>query len=58
MGSGFGAVSLERVLGAIPTLFEMAVAGSFKVETEPIPLAEVEAAWNRKASGKRIVFTT
>ena len=58
MGSGFGAVSLERVLGAIPTLFEMAAAGSLKVETEPIPLAEVEAAWNRKASGKRIVFTT
>lgn len=58
MGSGFGSVPLERVLGAIPTLFELAVAGSLKVATEALPLAEVESAWNRKESGKRIVFTT
>jgi NADPH:quinone reductase-like Zn-dependent oxidoreductase len=58
MGSGFGAVPLERVLGAIPTLFELVAAGSLKVATEPIPLAGVEAAWNRKENGKRIVFTT
>jgi NADPH:quinone reductase-like Zn-dependent oxidoreductase len=58
MGSGFGSVPLERVLDAIPTLFELAVAGSLKVATEALPLAEVESAWNRKESGKRIVFTT
>ena len=58
MGSGFGSVPLERVLGAIPTLFEMAAAGSVKVAAEPVPLAEVEAAWSRRESGKRIVFTT
>ncbi|MGA9584075.1 MAG: zinc-binding alcohol dehydrogenase family protein, partial [Terracidiphilus sp.] len=57
MGSGFGAVPLQRVLDAIPTLFSMAAAGSLKVATEPIPLADVEAAWNRKESSKRIVFT-
>ena len=57
MGSGFGSVPLEQVLAAIPTLFSMAAAGSLRVATEPVPLAEVEAAWNRKESGKRIVFT-
>ncbi len=58
MGSGFGSVPLERVLAAIPTLFEMAAAGSLKVAAEPVPLAEVESVWSRKESGKRIVFTT
>lgn len=58
MGSGFGAVPLARVLDAIPTFFAMAADGSLKVATEPVPLAEVEAAWSRKSSGKRIVFTT
>jgi NADPH:quinone reductase-like Zn-dependent oxidoreductase len=58
MGSGFGAVPLGQVLNAIPTLFKMAAAGLLKVATEPVPLADVEAAWNRKESGKRIVFTT
>ena len=57
MGSGFGSVPLEQVLGAIPTLFSMAAAGSLRVATEPVPLVDVEAAWKRKESGKRIVFT-
>ncbi|MGA8742975.1 MAG: zinc-binding alcohol dehydrogenase family protein [Terracidiphilus sp.] len=57
MGSGYGAVPLDRVLNAIPTLFKLAAAGSLRVAAEPVPLAEVEAAWNRKESGKRIVFT-
>ncbi len=57
MGSGFGAVSLDRVLEAIPTLFSMASEGALRVAAEPVPLAEVETGWNRKESGKRIVFT-
>ncbi|MGC1423960.1 MAG: zinc-binding alcohol dehydrogenase family protein [Terracidiphilus sp.] len=58
MGGGFGSVPLERVFSAIPTLFELAATGSLKVTTEPVPLAEVETAWSRKESGRRIVFTT
>jgi len=27
------------------------------VATEPVPLAEVEPAWNRVEKGRRIVFT-
>ena len=57
MGSGFGAVPLEGVLGAIPKLFAMAAAGSLKIAAEPVPLAQVETAWGRKESGNRIVFT-
>jgi NADPH2:quinone reductase len=57
MGSGFGAVPLDQVLAAIPTLFKMAVAGSLKVDVEPVPLSEVETAWNRVEKGRRIVFT-
>ena len=57
MGSGFGSAPLERVFEAIPTLFSMAATGSLRVAAEPVPLADVEAAWNRKDSGKRIVFT-
>lgn len=56
-GSGFGSVPLDQVLAAIPTLFAMAAEGHLSVDVEPVPLAEVETAWNRVEKGKRIVFT-
>lgn len=56
-GSGFGAVPLDRVLAAIPTLFSLAAAKSLKVPVVPEPLADVEAAWGRVEKGRRIVFT-
>jgi NADPH:quinone reductase-like Zn-dependent oxidoreductase len=56
-GSGFGSVSIDRILAAIPTLFSMAADGKLKVAVEPIPLSEVETAWNRVEKGRRIVFT-
>lgn len=57
LGSGFGSVSLDRVLAAIPTLFSLAAAGTLRVDVEPLPLAEVESAWTRTEKGRRIVFT-
>ena len=57
MGSGFGSFPLQRVLEAIPTLFDMAASGALRVAVEPVPLAEVEEAWNRPEKGRRIVFT-
>lgn len=57
MGSGFGSVPLQRVLDAVPIFFSLAAAGTLRVSTESVPLAQVEAAWNRKEAGKRIVFT-
>lgn len=57
MGSGFGSVPLASVVDAIPTLFSLAAAGTLHVDVDPVPLAQVESAWNRRESGKRIVFT-
>ena len=57
IGSGFGAASLERIFATIPTLFEMAAAGTLQIAVEPVPLAEVEPAWSRVEKGRRIVFT-
>lgn len=56
MGSGFGSVSLDLVLGAIPSFFSLAAAGTFRIDVEPVPLAEVGSAWNRVEKGRRIVF--
>jgi NADPH2:quinone reductase len=57
MGSGFGAVAIDRILAAVPGLFKLAAGGSLKVDVEPVPLAEVETAWGRVEKGRRIVFT-
>ena len=57
LGSGFGAARLDRILAALPTFFDMAAAGTLKVAAEPVPLAEVETAWDRVEKGRRIVFT-
>jgi NADPH2:quinone reductase len=57
LGSGIGAVPLDKILVAVPTLFSLAAAGRLKVDVEPVPLVDVEAAWNRVEKGRRIVFT-
>jgi NADPH2:quinone reductase len=57
LGSGFGSAKLEVILAAIPKLFALAAAGSLKIDPEPVPLAEVEDAWNRVEKGRRVVFT-
>jgi NADPH:quinone reductase-like Zn-dependent oxidoreductase len=57
MGSGFGASPLDKIFATIPELFKMAAAGKLKVDVEPVPLSQVESAWNRQDKGKRIVFT-
>jgi NADPH:quinone reductase-like Zn-dependent oxidoreductase len=56
-GSGFGSVSLRTILDMIPALFCLAAKGELKVAVEPVPLSDVEAAWNRAEKGQRIVFT-
>ncbi len=57
LGSGFGAASLESIFASIPILFSLAASGTIKIDVEPIPLSEVESAWNRVEKGRRIVFT-
>jgi NADPH:quinone reductase-like Zn-dependent oxidoreductase len=57
LGGGFGSVSLNRIIAAIPNLFALATKGELKVEVESTPLSDVEAAWSRTTNGRRIVFT-
>ena len=57
LGSGFGANPLDLILATIPNLFAMTAKGALRVDVEPIPLAQVEAAWQRVEKGRRIVFT-
>jgi NADPH:quinone reductase-like Zn-dependent oxidoreductase len=57
LGSGFGAARLGSILAAIPTLFDLAAKGDLSIAVEPVPLAQVEEAWNRVEKGRRIVFT-
>ena len=57
LGSGFGAARLDVIFAAIPTLFSLAAAGKLKIDVEPVPLADVEAAWSRVDRGRRIVLT-
>jgi NADPH:quinone reductase-like Zn-dependent oxidoreductase len=57
LGSGFGAAALDKILAAIPGLFKMAAEGELHINAEPVPLADVETAWNRVEKGRRIVFT-
>jgi Zn-dependent alcohol dehydrogenase len=57
LGSGFGSAPPDKILATIPQLFSMAAAGRLKVVVEPVPLAQVEAAWSRVEKGRRIAFT-
>ncbi|MGD0737413.1 MAG: zinc-binding alcohol dehydrogenase family protein [Terracidiphilus sp.] len=57
LGSGFGAARLDVIFAAIPILFSLAAEGKLKIDAEPVPLSDVEAAWNRVDKGRRIVFT-
>jgi NADPH:quinone reductase-like Zn-dependent oxidoreductase len=56
-GSGFGAAKIDVIFAAIPKLFDQAAAGKLTIDLDAVPLADVEAAWNRVEKGLRIVFT-
>ncbi|HUA97834.1 MAG TPA: zinc-binding alcohol dehydrogenase family protein [Terracidiphilus sp.] len=56
LGSGFGSARLDRIFAAIGDLFEMAAQGRLKIGVEAVPLADVESAWNRAETGRRVVF--
>jgi NADPH2:quinone reductase len=56
LGSGFGSARLDVIFAAVPAMFSLAAAGGLKIDVVPIPLAQVETAWNRVEKGRRIVF--
>jgi NADPH:quinone reductase-like Zn-dependent oxidoreductase len=56
MGSGLGSVSNTSLLAAIADLLAAIIPGQFTVDADPVPLANVNTAWE-SASASRIVFT-
>jgi NADPH:quinone reductase-like Zn-dependent oxidoreductase len=57
MGSGLGSLSAEAIVEALTEMFEAAASTGLKIDTQAVPLSEVETAWGRTASGRRMVFT-
>jgi NADPH:quinone reductase-like Zn-dependent oxidoreductase len=57
MGSGLGSLSAAAIVESLRRMYDVAATTGLKIETEAIPLADVEAAWGRGESGRRTVFT-
>jgi NADPH:quinone reductase-like Zn-dependent oxidoreductase len=57
LGSGLGSLSGAAIVEALSRMFEAAASTGFKIEIDAVPLGEVEEAWGRTESGRRIVFT-
>jgi NADPH:quinone reductase-like Zn-dependent oxidoreductase len=55
-GSGSAPASREAWGEAIQWLLENVARGSLKIETEQVPLAEVESVWGREWHGRRAVI--
>lgn len=56
MGSGIGSVPVAGLLGSIRGVFEATGPGNFQIETKAVPLADVEANWNKESGSSRVVF--
>lgn len=57
LGSGQGSLNRAEIVAELPALVGELVAGALRVSARPVPLAEVEAAWNAPAArGECIVF--
>ena len=57
MGSGQGSVTTAAIVAQLPALAAEITAGTLTVNAAPLPLSEVEAAWNAPtAAGRRVVF--
>ena len=55
-GSGNAAASPERWAEAVKQLMSNVACGALRINTERVPLEEVENAWNREQRGRRTVF--
>ena len=57
LGSGSGtAASLDKLLDAYRQVLSRAASGELRIETEPVPLADVEIAWERKSRARLVVI--
>ncbi len=57
IGSGLGSVSQEGLVTAIGAMLQAARAANFQIETEAVPLTDVETAWTKDTGNRRLVFT-
>jgi NADPH:quinone reductase-like Zn-dependent oxidoreductase len=57
LGSGLGSLSAVAIVEALKKMFEAAGSVGLAIDTDAVPLSEVEAAWGKVESGRRIVFT-
>ena len=56
MGSGIGSIPLKSLVGAISGVLQAVVPGKLKIETEAVPLANVEETWSKDSGNSRVVF--
>lgn len=56
-GSGGGGIPYEAIFETFPKIWALAASGGLLIDTEEVPLADVEAAWRRPGSdGRRVVI--
>ena len=56
-GSGGGSIPHTAIFEAFPKIWALAARGELRIDTEPIPLAEIENAWRRNdLPGRRLVI--
>ncbi|MFP5229920.1 MAG: zinc-binding alcohol dehydrogenase family protein [Acidobacteriota bacterium] len=55
LGSGFGSVSMEKLLGSLRAILQSAVQEPFRMHYKTVPLREVEKLWDAKEEA-RLVF--
>jgi NADPH:quinone reductase-like Zn-dependent oxidoreductase len=56
LGSGFGSASLQQIVNALRDFFQAAAVKPFQFKVATAPLRDVEALWNTKEQGTRLVF--
>ncbi|HET6143985.1 MAG TPA: hypothetical protein VFE02_10780 [Candidatus Acidoferrales bacterium] len=56
MGSGIGSIPREGLIRAIRCVLQAVVPGKLKIETQVVPLFEVEETWNKDSGTSRVVF--
>jgi len=56
-GSGGGSIPRTAILDAIPQVWALAASGKLRIDTESVPLTEIENAWRRNdLPGRRLVI--
>jgi len=53
-----GIPAMDVLTGALHQVFNYAAEGRLRIETEQLPFSQIESAWNRTVSRRRLVFIT